>query len=226
MLSPPGPAHCATTRFTTGSMRVMGKSNIVTHTAPSPKAISPPSPGTPAGIVASSLFVFAFTRETLPSPWFKVQIDPAPAVKKRGFGPTGTVAVALFVPGSTLVTRFFSVDVTHTAPSSNAAANDPGAMGMEATIAFVFGSTRDKVPLRSVVSQTLPAPVAIPPSDSAGGAPIVATICALRSSTRRSERSPQLGIQIEPKPAARPEQGLFTVTMDVGRLVVASSRTT
>src|SRR5258708_33618620 len=59
--SPPLPANCCTTLFDPGSMRVIGNPNAVTQTDPSPTAISPPPPGTPASIVATTLFVFTST---------------------------------------------------------------------------------------------------------------------------------------------------------------------
>ena len=37
------------------SMRVSGNSKVVTHTEPSPTLISPPGPGTPTSIVATTL---------------------------------------------------------------------------------------------------------------------------------------------------------------------------
>ena len=49
-------------------MRESGNSNAVTHTEPSPTAMSPPPPGTPTSIVATTLLVFGSMRETLPSP--------------------------------------------------------------------------------------------------------------------------------------------------------------
>ena len=48
-------------------MRVIGYSNEVTQTEPSPTAISPPGPGMPASIVATTLFVFTSTREIGPA---------------------------------------------------------------------------------------------------------------------------------------------------------------
>ena len=51
-----------------GSMRDSGYSNAVTHTDPSPTAMSPPGPGTPTSIVATTLLVAGSMRETIPSP--------------------------------------------------------------------------------------------------------------------------------------------------------------
>ena len=89
-LSPPAPCHCATTLFVFASICVKGNSVSVAHTDPAPKAISPPCPGIPAAMVARSLPVLASTREIVPSPWFRTQIDPAPKARNRGFGPIGS----------------------------------------------------------------------------------------------------------------------------------------
>src|SRR6266852_3246554 len=82
--SPPLPANCCATVLVAGSMRESGNSNAVTQTDPSPTAISPPGPGTPTSIVATTLFVFGSMRDTLPSPWFNVHTAPAPVAMKRG----------------------------------------------------------------------------------------------------------------------------------------------
>jgi len=56
-------------------------------------------------------------RVTVPSPWFRVQIEPAPAVKNRGMGPTGIAAVTSPVLASTAVNRLTLPPVIHTVPS-------------------------------------------------------------------------------------------------------------
>ena len=56
-------------------------------------------------------------RETLPSPWFSAHTAPPPAAMKRGVLPTAMVSTIRLVRGSTRVTRFFSVLVTHSASS-------------------------------------------------------------------------------------------------------------
>src|SRR5207247_7904871 len=71
--SPPGPTNCCATVLLDGSIRESGNPNDVTHTDPSPAAISPPPPGTPASIVATTLLVFGSIRETEPSPWLSAQ---------------------------------------------------------------------------------------------------------------------------------------------------------
>src|SRR5437868_4508888 len=106
-------------------MRDSGNSNAVTHTDPSPTAMSPPPPGTPTSIVAATLFVFGSIRDTLPSPWFSVHTAPAPVAMKRGDLPTGMVSAIRLVFGSTRVTVLASVLVTHTAPSPNASPYEP-----------------------------------------------------------------------------------------------------
>src|SRR5689334_1863517 len=106
-------------------MRDSGNSNDVTHTDPSPAAISPPGPGTPTSIVATTLFVFGSMRETLPSPWFSTQTASRPAAMKRGDLPTVIVSATRFVCGSTRATVPCSVLVTQTASSPNANPYDP-----------------------------------------------------------------------------------------------------
>src|SRR5438067_9442684 len=64
--SPPSPANCCTTLPVAGSIREIGNSKEVTQTEPSPKAISPPEPGTPTSMVSTTLFVFGSTFETSP----------------------------------------------------------------------------------------------------------------------------------------------------------------
>src|SRR5262245_47938541 len=65
--SPPSPLNCCRTLSVLGSTRVIGNSNVVTHTDPSPYEISPPPPGTPSSMVATTLLVFTSTFERLPS---------------------------------------------------------------------------------------------------------------------------------------------------------------
>src|SRR4051812_991542 len=125
--SPPSPKNCCATLFVDGSMRVIGYSNVVTHTEPSPAAISPPPPGTPASIVATTLLVLGSTRVIEPSPWLSVQTPPSPTVRNRGFGPTGMVASITWVRAFTRVSVFFSELDTQTAFSPKAQANEPGA---------------------------------------------------------------------------------------------------
>src|SRR4051794_5262398 len=111
-------------------MRDNGKPNEVTQTDPSPAAISPPRPGTPTSIVATTVFVFGSMRDTVPSPWFSVQTAPSPAAMKRGTFPTGIVSTTRLVYGSTRETTFFSALVTQTASSPTgpkAMPNEPDA---------------------------------------------------------------------------------------------------
>jgi hypothetical protein len=103
--------------------------------------------------------------------------------------------------------RFFSLLVTHTASSPKASPKEPGATAISATALPVAGSIRASVPFASVISHTLPAPTAMPPSLSPTVMGVAdATLPVLRS-TRPSVESPHMGTQRLPKPAARPEQG-------------------
>src|SRR6185295_579037 len=125
--SPPLPKNCWTTVLVAMSMRDRGNSNEVTQTDPSPTAISPPPPGTPTSIVATTLLVFGSMRDTLPSPWFSVHTAPPPAAMKRGDLPTGIVSTTRLVRGSTRATVLCSVLVTQTASSPKARPYDPDA---------------------------------------------------------------------------------------------------
>src|SRR5438105_1550411 len=80
-----------------------------TQTAPSPAARSPPRPGTPTLIVATTLLVFGSIRETEPSVWFRTHTAPSPTARKRGWLRTAMVAVTVFDFGSTRWTEPFSV---------------------------------------------------------------------------------------------------------------------
>src|ERR1035441_7238496 len=65
--SPPLPTNCCTTLLVAGSIREIGNPNDVTQTDPSPAAMSPPSPGTPTSMVATTLLVLASILVTDPS---------------------------------------------------------------------------------------------------------------------------------------------------------------
>src|SRR5277367_2200841 len=103
--------------------------------------------------------------------------------------------------------------------------NDPLGSWIRATTALVEGSMRSNSLLAEVTSQTLPAPVVMPPSESAGLAAIVAWIAPVRASARARLCDPQLGIQRLPKPITSPEQG-FSIVMIVSALFVFASRRT
>src|SRR5262249_42082340 len=152
MASPPSPANCCTTFPATGSIREIGNSNDVTHTEPSPNAISPPGPGTPTSTVSTTLFVFGSTLDTSPLVLFMVHINTPPIVRKRGALPTGMLSTTRFVSGFTRVSTLDSVPVTQTAPSPKATVNEPGGTWTSATTLFVTGSIRDRVPFVSVIS--------------------------------------------------------------------------
>ena len=73
---------------------------------------------------------------------------------------------------------------------------------------LVAASIRVSSPLAEVTIQTLPAPVAMPPSESAGPAGMTACAAPVSALTRTTLLSPQLGIHKLPKPTAKPEHGL------------------
>src|SRR5580765_7356776 len=106
--------------------------------------------------------------------------------------------------------------------------NDPDGTAISATILLVAGSMRASVPFLSIISQTLPAPLAMPPSES----PIVIGTVAVVAFVLRSRRdivwSPQFGTHKLPKPIARPEQGCLPAprAMVVALLVFGSRRDT
>src|SRR5689334_5475938 len=135
MASPPLPKNCCTTALVAGSIRDSGKSNDVTHTDPSPTAMSPPGPGTPTSIVAETLSVPGSMRDTVPSPWLSVHTAPAPTAMNRGALPTLIVSTTRLVCGSTRDTESWSVLVTESAPSPNVRPYDPDGSEISATIA-------------------------------------------------------------------------------------------
>src|SRR5215207_2729801 len=119
----------------------------------------------------------------------------------RGFGPTGIVSVTSLVLASTRVTTLCSLLDTQTAPSPYTAAGDPGAIGISATILFVFGSMRLSTPFLSDGSHTAFELAVMPPSLSAGPTGIVATTVLVLMSTRETVLSTQFGTQMLPNPA-------------------------
>src|SRR5580692_3586713 len=137
MLSPPTPRHCRTTVFVAGSILVMGNPKTVAHTDSAPKAISPPSPGMPAGIVAISLPLAASTREMVPSPWFKTQTEPAPTVRNRGLGPKGVEPATVFVAGFTRMSAFPSFELTHIESLAKTGLKEPAGIAILATTRLV-----------------------------------------------------------------------------------------
>ena len=69
-------------------------SRAETQTAPSPAEMSPPPPGTPTLIVATTFLVKGSILLTVPLPWFSVHTKPSPTAMKRGAVSTG-ISVAL-----------------------------------------------------------------------------------------------------------------------------------
>ena len=106
--------------------------------------------------------------------------------------------------------------------------NDPEGTLISATILLVAGSTRASVPFLSIISQTLPAPVAIPPSESPIVIGTVAVIALVLRSRRDIVWSPQFGTHQLPKPPASPEQGCLPApsAIVVAVAVFGSSRDT
>src|ERR1700723_3267438 len=114
-------------------------------------------------------------------------MEPPPTVRKRGLGPTGTSLTTLLAVGSTRASVLPALQVIQMESLAKIGLNDPGGMRICAAMPFVAGSMRARSPSFDVTIHTLPAPVAIPPSESAGLAAIVASnlpVCAL---TRTNE---------------------------------------
>ena len=78
--------------------------------------MSPPVPGTPTSIVASTFIVKGLIFVTVPLVWFSVHTPPSPAAINRGAGSTGISAMTSLETGLITDTRFFSVLETHTNP--------------------------------------------------------------------------------------------------------------
>src|SRR5213592_705657 len=90
-------------------------------------------------------------------------MEPAPAVRNRGSGPTLILSVTLLVFGSTRLTRLFSVLLTHTALSSpKTHENEPDGTSISADTVFVTGSILERMPFLSVSIHMLPNPDAKP----------------------------------------------------------------
>ena len=68
----------------------------------------------PTAIVAVTFLLFASMRVTDPSSWFKVQTEPPPDVRNRGFEPTGIAASTLPLDASTAVKTFRANPVIQT----------------------------------------------------------------------------------------------------------------
>src|ERR1700743_322487 len=134
-------------------------------------------------MVATTRLVLGSTRETVPSPWFRVQTEPRPTARKRGFGPTLMVVVTRLVLGSTRVKVLPAVLVTQTAPSPYSAAKEPGGTAMSATALLVAGSMRVRTPFGSVKYQMLSSLAVMVPSVSAGPRGMVAATLLLAIST-------------------------------------------
>src|ERR1035438_3356757 len=91
---------------------------------------------------------------------------------------------------------------------------------MVATTELVLGLMRESFPALSVTSQTASSEVAMPPSLSPGPMGMVAETEFVFISTREIVLSSQLGDQMLPKPAARPEQGSLPTALVAALLFV------
>src|SRR5712691_7369668 len=88
---------------------------------------------------------------------------------------------------------------------------------------LVAGSKRASVPFASVISQMLPAPATIDPSELPIVVRIVAVTAPVLTSIRDSVLSPQFGTQTLPNATARPEQGRLPVVMVAATVFVFGS---
>ena len=129
------------TLFDFGSIRSTGVCGIVTQILPSPVAMQPPSPGTFAGIVATTFPEPGSSLETEPSDWFKIQTAPSPVARNRAPFRVFVVLVTRSLAASIRVTVPANAFVIQTEPKPAAAATPPGATGIFRTILFVVGST-------------------------------------------------------------------------------------
>src|SRR4029450_11512828 len=89
---------------------------------------------------------------------------------------------------------------------------------------LLAGSIRVSTPFLSVNIQTESVLVAMPPSLSAGPHGRVATTLLVFVSMRDRVLSPQLGTQILPKPATRPEHGCLPTSTTAATVLVFTSR--
>src|ERR1019366_1332229 len=152
-------------------------------------------------IVAITFLLFSSTRLTVPSPWFSVQIEPSPAVRNRGFGPTGTDSNTLPAAASTATKTLLSNPVIQIMPALESGLKEPGGIEIFWRTVFVVGSIRLSVPFLSVTIQMLSPLAVIPPSGPAGAIGSVALIVFLTASIRTSAGlSPQSGTQMLPNP--------------------------
>jgi hypothetical protein len=148
--------------------------------------------------------VLVSTRLTVPSPWFRVQIEPSPAVRNRGFGPTGKEVRTSPDTTSTTVKMLLSTPVIQIMPPLKSGLYEPGGMAMRWRTAFDRGSMRVSVPFLSGTIQTLSVLAVIPPSAPAVPIGRMALIWFVFTSTRASEGLlPQTGTQTLPNPNAR-----------------------
>src|ERR1700694_3629714 len=168
--------------------------------------MSPPTPGMPTGIVAVTFLVLVSTRLTVPSPWFRVQTEPSPEVRNRGFGPTGNEVRTSPDEASTTVKTLLSTPVIQIMASLKSGLYEPGGITIRCRTVLDRGSMRVSVPFLSGTIQMLSLLAVIPPSAPAGPIRRMALIWFVFTSTRASVGVlPQTGTQTLPNPNARPE---------------------
>src|SRR5262249_49392036 len=192
-----------------------------TQTPPSPAAMSPPKPGTPASMVATTLLVCGSIRETLPSVWFSTHTPPSPTARKRGWTRTGMVATTVLVFGSIRWTEPFSFEsaspvfVTQTDPKPAIAAKEWGFTLISATTLLVSGSMREGTPFLPVSPHTAPSAAARLASQLATVTGMVAVTVLVFASMRQMVLSLALATQTESNPTAMAAQGtlIFTSAM-------------
>src|SRR5215467_2661190 len=95
-------------------------------------------------------------------------MEPPPAVRNRGFAPTGIEFRTSPESASTAVTTPPSNPLIQTTPSLKIGLYEPGGIEIFWRTLLVAGSIRFSVPALSVTIQTLSVLVAIPPSSPAG----------------------------------------------------------
>src|SRR5438309_777640 len=190
--------------------------------------MSPPLPGIPSGIVAMSLRVFASTRDTVPSPWLRVQIEPPPEVRNRGLGPTVNDERTSPDEASTAVKPLMSTPVIQITPSLKSGLYEPGGIAMRWRTALVSGLMRVSVPFSSEMIQMLSLLAVIPASAPAVPNGRMELMLFVFTSIRASVGVlPHTGTQMLPNPNANPEHAspvsrIFAMTL----LLVGSMRCT
>src|SRR5438477_1517184 len=179
----------------------------------------------PTGIVAVTVLVLVSTRLTVPSPWFRVQTEPPPEVRNRGFGPIDNEVRTSPDKASTAVKTLLSTPVIQIMLSLKIGLYEPGGMAMRWRTVLVRGSMRVSVPFLSGMIQTLSLLAVIPPSAPAVPTGRMALISFVFTSTRaRVGLLPHTGTHMLPNPNARPEHAspeslIFATILSVEGLI-------